>query len=217
MSEQYSYLLIPDRVDLAPHPKQVADFLQNLMALNGAPLEATFRVAKLSGALRRGLSALTGEEIYIPKREFTSSGSISDVENQLAGLEDYDVSMSGQGPAKMPPLSLRSYTRSEDLEFKGAYAYEVSCHLRAGVVSTCEPSFGMPCTPEKRNDIFRNPKTGAAIEVQNAACARFWIEFQFGKWLFPKIGDSLDLLRPSILAVASDIFRTSLAQGCMCA
>jgi hypothetical protein len=71
--------------------------------------------------------------------------------------------------------------------------------------------------PEKRNGIFRNPKTGAAIEVQNAACARFWIEFQFGKWLFPKIGDSLDLLRPSILAVASDIFRTSLAQGCMCA
>jgi hypothetical protein len=186
MSEQYSHLLIPDRVDLAPHPKQVADFLQNLMALNSAPLEATFRVAKLSGALRRGLSALTGEEIYIPKRELTSSGSISDVEKQLAGLEDYDVSMSGQGPAKMPPLSLRSNMTSEDLEFKGAYAYEVSCHLRAGVVSTCEPSFGMPCTPEKRNGIFRNRRLAQQSRYRMRPVLVFGLSFSLVNGCFRK-------------------------------
>jgi hypothetical protein len=89
--------------------------------------------------------------------------------------------------------------------------------LATSVVSTCEPSFGMPCTTEKRNGIFRNRRLAQQSRYRIAACARFWIEFQFGKWLFPKIGDSLDLLRPSILAVASDIFRTSLTQGCMCA
>ncbi len=216
MCKQYSHLLIPAR-DFAPHPKRAADFLERLITLNSAPLGATLRVGKLSGTFRAGLDPLTGEKIFIPKRDFAALESISEIESQVAGLEDYDVLMSGQGPAKIAPFTLYTVSGSAESEFKGAYAYEVSCHLRAEVVSTCEtPPLDRPGTSGQRNGIFRHPQTGGTIEVTNAACARFWIEFQFGKWLSPKIDRSLDLLRPSILASAVDVFGTGFAQGCMC-
>ncbi len=188
------------------------------MALKSAPLRATLRVGKLSGSFRTGLDPLTGEKIFIPKRDFASLESISEVGKQLAGLEDYDVFLSGQGPPELPPFKLYTVTGSVGAEFEGPYPYDVSCHLQAGVVCTCETQpFGRPFLPEKRNGIFRNPHTGEQIEVPNAACARFWIEFQFGKWLFPKIAKSLNLLQPSIPASAADVFVTGFAQDCMCA
>ena len=34
------------------------------------------------------------------------------------------------------------------------------------------------------------------MEVANASCGGFWIEFEFGRWLLPKIDDSLEILDP---------------------
>jgi hypothetical protein len=44
--------------------------------------------------------------------------------------------------------------------------------------------------------------------------AHFWIEFKFGNWLVPRIERSLDLLPPEILALATESFGMSFAQGC---
>lgn len=217
MSLQYAHVLIPDRVDFAPQPEQVAAFLEGLVHLRSAPLEATFRVGKLSGKSRTGFNSLRGEELSIPRRDFAALGSISEIPGQLVGLYDYDVVVSGLGPAKLPPLTLYTITGSEESEFKGTYGFEVRCCLRKDVVSTCEtPPFGSQFQSESRNGIFRHPHTGVTIEVPNAACARFWIEFQFGKWLLPKIGSSLNLLQPSILTNAIERFGTTFAQGCVC-
>jgi hypothetical protein len=149
-------------------------------------------------------------------RDFASLGSISEIAERLLGLDDYDVMVSGQGPAKVPPFKLYATTDSES-EFKGTYSYEVRCRLRAEAVSTCEePPFGSPCSSQRQNGIFRHPNTGATIEVPSAACARFWIEFQFGKWLLPKIDRSLNLLEPSILASAIEHFGAGFVEGCIC-
>jgi|HubBroStandDraft_3_1064219.scaffolds.fasta_scaffold56639_3 hypothetical protein len=217
MSIQYAHLLIPERADFVPLPEQVAAFLDGLVKLNSAPAEATFKVGKLSGKVRTGVNALTGEKLSIPRRDFASFGSVSDIPGQLVAMEDYDVVVSGEGPAKLPPFTLYSTTGSEQSEFKGTYSYEVRCCLRAEVVSTCEtPPFGSQCPSEMRIGAFRNPSTGTPIEVPNAGCARSWIEFQFGKWLLPRIGDDLNLLEPSVLANATDSFGMGFAQGCLC-
>jgi len=217
MSLQYSHLLISEGADFAPLPPQIAAFLDGLVTLNSAPLKPAIRVAKLSGKFRTGSNPLTGEKLSIPVRDFVSLESISNIPERLVGLDDYSVEVSGQGPAKLPPFALYSTTDPEACEFKGTYSYEVRCHLRAEVVSTCEePPFGTPCLSERRNGTFRHPNTGAIIEVPSAACARFWIEFQFGKWLLPKIDRSLNLLEPSILANASERFEARFAQGCNC-
>jgi hypothetical protein len=57
----------------------------------------------------------------------------------------------------------------------------------------------------------RNP--GALIEVASASCSRFWIEFEFGRWLLPNIESSLDILDPAITKLAAESFRLSFAQG----
>jgi hypothetical protein len=71
-----------------------------------------------------------------------------------------------------------------------------------------------PCTLERGEGVFRNPWNNETIHVQNAACARFWIEFMFGNWLVPRIERSLDLFPPEILSLATGSFGVGFAQGC---
>jgi hypothetical protein len=75
-------------------------------------------------------------------------------------------------------------------------------------------SWMRPCAFESGEGVFRNPWNNETIHVQNAACARFWIEFMFGNWLVPKIERSLDLLPPEILFLVIGSFGVEFAQGC---
>ncbi|MGO9862334.1 MAG: hypothetical protein ACLPLR_01880 [Terriglobales bacterium] len=187
MSLQYTHLLIPECADFVPLPAQIAAFLEGLVNLDSAPLKAAIRVAKSSGKFRTGSDCLTGKKLSIPVRDFTSLGSISDIPVQLAGLDDYDVVLSGQGPAKLPPFTLYTATESEESEFKGTYSYEVSCRLRTEVVSTCEePPFGSPCSSEKRDGVFRHPNTGATIGVPVPPALVFGLSFSSENGCFPE-------------------------------
>jgi hypothetical protein len=216
MSLQYTHLLIPECVDFVPPPAHVAAFFEGLVTLNSVPLTAAITISKFSGKFRTGSDCLTGDTISIPVRDFTSLENTSGIAERLVGLDDYDVLFSGQGPAKLPPFTLYTVTESEESVFEENYSYDVNCCLRAEVMSTCEePPFGSPCPSGKRDGIFLHPTTGEAMNVPGAACARFWIEFQFGKWLFPRVGESLNVLEPSILANAIGCFGTEFAQGCI--
>jgi hypothetical protein len=52
---------------------------------------------------------------------------------------------------------------------------------------------------------------GAIIEVPQAACARFWIEFHLGKWLLPKTANHLGLIHPTIEVRAIERFGIGFA------
>jgi hypothetical protein len=210
-------LLIPDGVDFAPWPENVAAFLESLVSISSAPLEPTFSVGKLSGKFRTGSHPLTGEQLSMPVRNFARLGGISDIAGHIGSLDDYDVVMSGKGPAQLPPFKLYTIADGQECEFDGTYAYDVSCCLRKTVVSMCEPpGFGAVCEPKQGTGVFHHPTTDVIIKVPNAACARFWIGFQFGKWLFPEAGSSLNLLAPDILTKALESFGVAFAQGCFC-
>src|SRR5207245_383105 len=101
----------------------------------------------------------------------------------------------------------------------------VHCCLRQEVVSTSEwhnevpvkrqvEFFSRPCSSKNRLGIFHSPKTLKVIEVPKAGCARFWIEFEYGKMLFPRIEDSLDLIEPRIVQAAQSDFEIKFVQGC---
>ena len=148
-------------------------------------------------------------------REFVPLEDISDIPARLAGVNDYDLVLSGHGPGKLPPFSLHT-TDVEKARFTGTYGYELHCCLRGEAVSTCDtPPFGSPCVEKTSRALFHHPYTRALIEVANAACARFWIEFQFGKWLLPDIGNDLNLIQPEILSVAESCLGITFAQGCL--
>ena len=134
----------------------------------------------------------------------------------LKRLNDYIATVSGKGPPKLPAF---------EFEYKGVYDFLVHCWLRAEVVSTSDwhdegpvtqevEFFGQPCSPNNRLGIFHNPNTLEVIQVQGAGCARFWIEFEYGKMLFPPIEDRLDLIEPAIVEVAERDFGIKFVQGC---
>ena len=207
-------MLIPDLPDFVPQPAQMTAFFEGLIRHGSAPQKATIRIAKLSGKVRTGSNAFTGETITIPAREFVSLQDIHAISQGLQGLDDYTVYFSGQGPAEHPPFKL--YMASDpqcQSEIETAQWYEVNGNLRKSAVSLSEASWMEPCVSDGSEGVFLNPWNNETIIVQNAACALFWIEFMFGNWLVPKIEKSLELLPSSILALASEIFEVSFVQG----
>jgi hypothetical protein len=215
MSEHYSHLLIPVHPNFVPRPTQVTAFFEGLTRLGSTPLKAAIKMTKLSGKVRTGRNLFNGETITIPAREAVSLQSLDAISEGLRGLEDYTVHLSGEGPAKNRPLRL--YLPSDPLwqsEIETEQHYEVSCNMRESSVSMSEGSWMKPCPLESSEGVFRNPWNDQTIHVQNAACARFWIEFMFGNWLVPRIERSLDLLPPEISSLAIGSFGVGFAQGC---
>lgn len=215
MGLQYAHLLISEDPDFVPQPEQVGGFFQKLVTMGSAPSDATIKLGKHSGRVLHGTNPLTGEKISIPVRDFVLLKGVSEIRSAL-DLNDYDLAMSGKGPAQLPPFALYTNKGGREVEFADAYAYEVRGRLRSQIVSTSgTPEFGQPCSPASRTGTFSHPNTGSPIDVPNSGCARFWIEFEFGKWLFPKVADNFNVLESAIVKVATEVFNTSFAQGGM--
>jgi hypothetical protein len=238
MPETYCHTLIPERIDLAPQPGQVAAFLAALASQGAAPVEGKLRLGKLDG-FRTAVNPITQETISFPRRRYAVVEGVTDVTAALQGLDDYSLQFTGKGPPNIPPLTLwlqDQYPRNTEVklpvevndcasvEFKGNYDFIIHCCLRGEVVSTSDqhnsvidpqlPGFGQPDKSHNRLGNFSHPCTKKVIHIPNAGCTRFWIEFEFGKWLLPKIDDSLDLLEPSIVAAARECFGFNFVQGC---
>ena len=75
------------------------------------------------------------------------------------------------------------------------------------------PSFGEACRAQRGTALLRHPVTDELSEVTDAGCARFWAEFEFGKWLLPHIGNSLEIRDPTISELATESFALRFAQG----
>lgn len=213
---EYSHTLIPDRVEFVPDPEQVGNFLSSLVSIGAAPLKPAVAVSKPSGEVQTFLNPFTGATDSLAVRKATKLSSLAAVPGALNSLDDYDVTLTGKGPPKLPAFTF---------DFKGSYDFLIHCCLRAEVVSTSDwhdeipitqkvEPFGQPCSPQDRIGIYHNPNTLKVIEVPNAGCARFWIEFEFGKMLFPPIEDRLDLIDPQIVETAQMAFGVPFLQAC---
>jgi hypothetical protein len=217
--EQYVHTLIPSDPQFSPTSEQISRFFEGLSALGAAPLNPKLLVLKPSGRLRSFTDPLTGETRSFPANDRVSAESTADLAPTIEALQQYYVALEGQGPPRLPPFPLYS----ESAPFTGSYGFTVGCCLRAEPVSMSDlgddqtenevPSFGEACRAGSRTGLFRHPVTDGLIEVANASCARFWVEFEFGKWLLPNIGSSLDILNPAVTELATKSFALSFAQG----
>ena len=230
MSWYYAHTLIPSEAGFVPEPQQLADFLNALKSIGGEPVGASYRLGTLTGEMRKGGNPLTGEEISIPSRSFAPLAGPADIADRLKGIEYFDLLLEGEGPCALPPFNLYTANTEEgeraEFPYNDSYAYEIQLCLRPKNVSTSDwheeiapervAPFGEPCDGENRKGYFHHPVTGAVIEVENAGCARFWIQFQCGKWTFPRIGGAnLNVLEPRIVEIATDNFGVGFAQGCV--
>jgi hypothetical protein len=182
--------------------------------------EVRRRATKLMPA-REGRNPLTGETVFVPRRYHTLLSEVEELPLALDRLEQYEFEVSGTGP---PKLSLLDFN-PESVPFESPFEFRLRCCLSRVIVSTSDyhgdqptgresQPFGEPVDKTSGTGYFSNPETLETIKVPGAGCARFRVEFAFGKWLFPKIRETLDLLHPTVVAAANKIFGVNFAQGC---
>ena len=218
MAEQYVHTLIACDPEFAPIPEQVVTFFEGLVNIGASPTSAKLIVMKPSGRFRFFTDPLTGKKKSFSANDHVVLESAADLASMIQSLPQYCVSLDGQGPPRRPPFALYY----NGARFEGEYGFTVRCKVRREPTCTSDladddrgvlPKFGEACSPLADVGRFRNPASGALIEVAGAGCARLWVEFEFGKWLLPKIEDSLNILDPAIDELASRAFGTKFAQG----
>ena len=132
------------------------------------------------------------------------------------------MTMSGKWSPSNVPIELLLV--GDGKPFEGDPICFITCAQRAMPVCTgdwwgvrrlgdCEFGFDNPQSPIQSLGVFTHPWTGQRLEVANAGHARFWIEFEFGKWLFPKMTDNFNVLRPRLLDASKTCFNTDLIQA----
>jgi hypothetical protein len=227
--EQYIHTLIAADPAFTPQPRQVTEFFDKLVTafsfrvISNTRWQPGLRVTKPGLQTRSAKNAYTGETRTFPVPDRTAIEKIAEILPLIADLKEYRVGASGDWPSNTEPLLL---LKADKTPFEESPICDVSCNTRPAPVSTSAwdmdagpnvrnvPPFGSPWNGESHTGIFPNPWTGEVIEVPNAASARFWIEFEFGKFIYPEIDRSLDVFSPQLLRAAEECFQTTFAQGC---
>ena len=228
--EQYIHTLIAFDSGFSPVPAQVARFFGELSSLhrfepinNEGGSVGGLAVAKPSGRVRWGTDPMTGEKISVPQYDRVELPTPEAVTTAIEETEHYTVMQLGLWVGSDSPIDL---FQTDGKPYEEDYVCTVRCELRGEAVSTSTwdiesgpdlrhvPEFGSPCVGHTAFGIFPNPWTGSVVEVEGAGCARFWIEFEFGRFLYPKITDSFEVMNPALVGWAEQCFHVKLAQGC---
>jgi hypothetical protein len=217
MCEQYRHLLIARDTAFVPRATQVSSFLSKIRQLGVLSSDAEIVLRTPSERVRRVTNPFTGEEISIPCKDTCTVADFAAFEMSAGVLSDYEVETSSQWTPRLPPIPI---------EFADSYFIGITCVVSSvsrstsHYVSDAEPvldvvEFGAPIEAVVPAGIFTNPHDGSIIRVPAAGSARFWVEIELGKFLFPTLSDdSLDILAPKIVESAEDIFGIRFAQGC---
>lgn len=239
MSLYYTHLLIPSSPQYRPGPDAVAGFGQGIID-NGnvaSPFSVSFsRVAKGAPRDRKMRNPMTGEVINIrgPSRRAEQPQMLSSppqIIERASGQPEYDAAISGEGVPPAPPSVIGYVENDKWKPMVGAYHLEIRCRVRSGIVrlysleseddlhqppdfTKFQPRFGEDCSTDEREGIFVHPESGA-FRIQNAGCGTFWIEFKFGKFIFPRLrNNSVNVLDDSVVALARKAFNCDFIQAC---
>ena len=226
--EQYIHTLIPVDSSFVPAAGRVGEFFETLVSVFHYQMVASRRapagpvVMKPTDSFRT-FTLPSGEVISRPQRSSERPESLAAIAGFIEGAEHYTIQLPGQWQPEHRPIDLfRTNTRAL---FEDVYLCTASCELRPKAVSTSAwdleagpnirnvPMFGSDCESEMGVGIFPNPWTGEVIEVEHAGCARFWIEFEFGRFIYPKMSKGIEAFNPAIVAVAEKCFYTRFGQG----
>ena len=177
----------------------------------------------LRRAHRRAKNPFTEETISIPVSDQIKFEQSTEIPSYIEGLHHCTVATWGRWKYTDAPLTLFT---TDKARFERDYLCQVGCELRPAPVSTSYwadpskpnfqnvPEFGTPCAGVAVVGIFTNPWTCSVIEVPGAGCARFWIEFEFGRFIYPEVDTSLDVFDPAFVGNAEACFETKFLQGC---
>lgn len=215
MGEQYSHLLIAADPEYVPSSAQIVAFYERLRAhhalrlVKRPPWEPGIIVLWPSGRPpeRREASWSKTGYVTIPARpERGELDRLDDIPAVVDSLKECTIHVSGEWARDDVPIELSVVG---DEPFEGDFTCSVQCAIRLRPVCTSSYDgedglflFDDAESPVESLGVFANPWTGERIEVPGAGSARFWVQFEFGKWLFPRLEHGFDLMKPALMADA---------------
>jgi len=230
MSEYYTHLLIPLTPEYRPEADAVVRFIQGI-AENGnvaSPSTISFsKVTKGNPPVREVKNGISGKTFNIPwtSRRIEKPqilASVTQIIQHAANQWEYDVEISGEGVPLVPPCAVGYVENGNWKSVVGPYSLEICCRVRSNVVrlsfveseNKWPPRFGEDCSAEERQGIFAHPEDGEII-IPNAGCGTFWIEFRYGKFIFPRLRhNGINVLDDSIVTLARKAFDCDFVQAC---
>jgi hypothetical protein len=215
MAEQYAHTLIAVPDDFAPIGAQVGAFMAAMLARRVVPGTPSLVLRRPSARTREVLNPITRQVQTVRTMDRRDLTDASEVGDAVGSLGDYEVEASGLGRPRTPPVPL---------DFRKAYNVAVTCRVSSVLRSTSDAHddgstvrYGEPCPDGPTDGLFSDPRTGAVRRVPGAGCARFWVQFELGKFLFPQFGEGdggMDVLHPTIVEEAGRAFGVPFVQGC---
>ena len=171
---------------------------------------------------------------YIFTRRRTNSQELSAVSQILTEDEsqDYDVVVTSEVTPSNPPLNVGFPDKDGIWQpWTEPYWLQAGVRVRNSLVRLYYPQsnedpeslrrgykippFGQDCDENELDGVFQHPDHPEAIVVPYGGCGRFWVEFEYGKWVYPKLeGGCLRLLNPNLTTLATDTFGTEFVEGC---
>jgi len=218
-AEQYAHTLIAKPKDFAPSAAQIERFLSSIVSRNVVPDNPTIVLRIPTGKFREYpyVNPFTGEKIKFEIKDRKKLDRLEDIATALEPLGDYEIEVASVGKPKLPPLLI---------DFEESYHVGVTCFVYSTPRSTSDlhdnsaaeekiVPYRKPCMELPREGYFTDPHTMKMIKIPDAGCALFWVEFELGKFLFPKFSnEKLEFLNPAIVSEAKKIFEIDFVQGC---
>jgi hypothetical protein len=240
MSLSYTHLLIPRSPEYRPAPEALAAFSQGIVDLGNiaSPFSISFSpVTKGDPNFREVRNTFTGETIRLrmPSRKIGQPQTISaitQIVECVSSQREYHLSISSQGVPVVPPCEVGYVENDAWKPMREACHQEIRCCVRDHVVrlsmvnseeelhqpldlSKWQPIFDEDCSVDDHEGIFVHPQQ-AEFRIPNAGCSTFWIEFRYGKFVFPLLKNGgLNLLNDAIVTLARKTFSKEFVQACL--
>ena len=228
MGKSYTHLLISTSKTYRPTAQAVCQFLQQMIQTGsvGRDHEISFgKVVKQEPRIREVQNPFTRkmQQHRMPSRRRPRAEHLSGA-SQIVALADqeqeYDVSVASTVQPTNPPLDIGSVDEKGTWQsWAEPYHLEICCRVRSSLVRLCyfkQGEFDEDCTEDESEGFFEHPLLPSPVRIPNAGCGRFWIEFEYGKWLYPRPkNDGVALLAPDVTRLAAEIFGTPFVEACL--
>jgi hypothetical protein len=239
MSLSYSHLLIPVSAEYRPEPDAVASFAGGLIdngnVADGITINFS-RVTKGEPRVRQMPDPMTGDTIEVqgPSRSIERPQQLSNAAEivvRAADEREYDVSIAAEGVPSTAPLTVGYFEGDDWKTMDSTYYLEIRCRVRGNPVrinmlenendlhappdlANYRPRFDEDSLPHERDGLFVHPEAGA-INIPNAGTGTFWIEFNYGNFIFPRLRDhGVNVLDESVVNLARNVFDSEFVQAC---
>jgi hypothetical protein len=222
-----------------PTPDATAGFVERLVKGGHVSGDAVISFAVVThepNRKRRVPNPFSGEVVDMPMPSRRAErakqlASPAEIVGHVTNHAEYDVILDGKGIPAAPPLQVGYVEGSAWKAMDTEYDLEIRCRVRTHTVglthidreddvhgppdiSKYRPIFDENASNEQRSGLFIHPEIGV-IRIPKAACASFWIEFNYGKFVFPRAPTgSVDLLSTGVLKLARTAFNQEFVQAC---